>query len=92
MPELVATPKFDRAYARYARRDQTRRQCVDEMLARLQANPLDPRLKTHPLSGELAGHYACSCGYDCRILFLWRRDASPETIILITVGTHDSVY
>lgn len=85
-------PRFDRAYARRVKRDAARRDCVDETLARLAANPLDPRLKTHPLSGALAGHFACSCGYDCRALFQWHREAGREAVILITVGTHDRVY
>jgi mRNA interferase YafQ len=92
MPQLVSTPRFDRAYARHVKRDANRRECVDETLLRLEANPLDPRWKTHPLSGALAGHFACSCGYDWRVLFQWSREVGREAIILITVGTHDSVY
>jgi len=65
MPELVSTPKFERAYARHTKRNAVRRQCVDQALARLAVNPLDPRLKMHPLSADLAGYHACSCGYDC---------------------------
>ena len=92
MRRLVSTPKFDRAYARYTKRDAARRKCVDETLARLEGNPNDPRLKMHRLSGHLAGQFACSCGYDCRILFEWHRDADDEAIILVNLGTHDEVY
>ena len=92
MPELVLTPRFSRAYARYTKRNENRRGGVDQALARLAANPMDGRLKTHQLSGDLAGFHACSCGYDCRILFAWERQKKPETVVLIAVGTHDEVY
>ena len=92
MRELISTPKFDCAYARFTKRDQSRRKCVDETLARLKANPQDSRLKTHRLSGHLAGQFAAYCGYDCRVLFEWHRGSEREVIILITVGTHDIVY
>lgn len=92
MPELVSTPKFERAYARHTKRNAVRRQCVDQALARLAVNPLDPRLKMHPLSGDLASYHACSCGYDCRIVFLWHREGARDAILLINVGTHDEVY
>ena len=46
----------------------------------------------HRLSGPLEGQDACSCGYDCRILFEWHRGSNDEAIILINVGTHDEVY
>lgn len=92
MPELVFTPRFDRSYARYTKRNLNRRRCVDETLARLRANLSDPRLKTHRLSGALDGCHACSCGYDCRILFAWERQGKPETVLLLAVGTHEEVY
>ena len=92
MPELVSTPKFERAYARHTKRNAVRRQRVDQALARLAVNPLDPRLRTHPLSGDLEGYQACSCGYDSRIVFLWHREGARDAILLINIGTHDEVY
>ena len=54
----------------------------------------EPRLKTHPLTGNLAGFYACSCGYDCRIVFTIENhpQIGGEIIVLHDVGTHDEVY
>ena len=88
------TRKFDRAYKRYVGRDPVRRSNVDEALRRLAARMSDPRLKTHALSGELAGAYACSCGHDCRIVFNIESnlvDGSRE-VVLVNIGTHDEVY
>ena len=94
MARLIFTPHFDRAYARFTRRNPVRRSCVDRTLARLEHSPDDPRLKTHMLSGDRRGLFACTCGYDCRILFDWLRlmKAHEDTIHLLNVGTHDEVY
>ncbi|WP_299516923.1 hypothetical protein [Mucilaginibacter sp.] len=52
---------------------------------------LDPTLRTHKLSGKLAAYLACSCGYDCRIIFTIEKD-NVENILLLDIGTHDDVY
>jgi mRNA interferase YafQ len=51
-------------------------------------------LGTHKLGGNLDGIYACSCGYDCRVLFSIEPDSETESelIILLDVGNHDDVY
>lgn len=94
MVAIIYTPRFDRAYARYTRRDEARRACVDRAINRLEKDPNDPRLRTHMLTGELAGLFACSCGYDCRIVFDWRTDSKTRRacLHLPDVGTHDEVY
>ena len=54
----------------------------------------DPRLKTHALSGNLAGRYACSRGYESRIVFKLVNDEKTNTefILLVDVGTYDEIY
>jgi mRNA interferase YafQ len=56
--------------------------------------PPSTSLDTHKLSGSLEGINACSCGYDCRVLFSIDRDPETESevIILLDVGNHDDVY
>lgn len=49
-------------------------------------------LKTHKLKGELAGSWACSVGYDLRIVFEFVQYEGNEAILLKTFGTHDEVY
>jgi mRNA-degrading endonuclease YafQ of YafQ-DinJ toxin-antitoxin module len=53
-----------------------------------------PALSTHKLSGQLIGLWACSCGYDCRIVFAIELDNETqlEVIVLLDIGTHDEVY
>jgi len=37
---------------------------------------------------------ACSCGYDCRVVFSLEidEDSGGEVILLVDIGTHDEVY
>ena len=63
-------------------------------MERLRADPRDPKLKAHSLRGVLAASFACSCGYDCRIIFTVEKEprTGRELILLHEVGTHDEVY
>jgi mRNA interferase YafQ len=65
---------------------------LQEALELLADDPFDPRLKTHKLSGSLAGSWACSAGYDLRILLSFVKFQNEEAILLETVGTHEDVY
>ncbi|MCX8026226.1 MAG: type II toxin-antitoxin system mRNA interferase toxin, RelE/StbE family [Thermodesulfovibrionales bacterium] len=59
-----------------------------EIYLKLENNPFDPSLHTHPLTGELQGKYACSLTYDLRIVF----KLSDDIIHLLDIGSHDEVY
>ena len=91
---LVETPRFARALRKFAARHRQRQDCVAETLLRMGADVFDARLKTHALSGTMEGHFACSCGYDCRLVFKLVQDAKTKRacILLMNVGTHDEVY
>ena len=58
----------------------------------LAEDAFDPRLKTHKLKGEFENTWACSAGYDLRILFEFVRHEEAEAILLLSIGTHDEVY
>jgi mRNA-degrading endonuclease YafQ of YafQ-DinJ toxin-antitoxin module len=51
-----------------------------------------PQLRTHKLKGKLKGSWACSAGYNLRIVFKFVQHEGAEAILLETVGTHDEVY
>ena len=57
-------------------------------LRRFAADPKDPLLRTHKLSGELAGYWAFSVDDDIWVLFRWDGDEA----FLVNVGSHDEVY
>jgi len=94
MRELVLTPKFRRAYRKAARRDRVLQSHIEDVLHQMQADVFQPALGTHKLSGALEGLWACSCGYDCRIVFAFEieQDTGREVIILLDLGTHEEVY
>jgi mRNA-degrading endonuclease YafQ of YafQ-DinJ toxin-antitoxin module len=53
------------------------------------ANPSNPELKNHKLSGQLKGLRAISVAYNCRIVFAM---VEENTALLVSIGTHDEVY
>ncbi|QVL47965.1 MAG: type II toxin-antitoxin system mRNA interferase toxin, RelE/StbE family [Thiocapsa sp.] len=94
MRPLVVTPKFRRAYRKLVKRDRTLQGNIDGVLRNLQTDVFSPALGTHKLSGSLLGLWACSCGYDCRVVFALQPDpeSGEEVILLLDIGTHDEVY
>jgi mRNA interferase YafQ len=65
---------------------------LQEALESLAEDAYNPALKTHKLKGDLAGSWACSAGYNLRIVFEFVQHEDAEAILLQTVGTHDEVY
>ena len=94
MKKLVSTPRFEKAFRKFARRNLPLQQKIEDALAQLEDDAFAVSLGTHKLEGKLSGTLACSCGYDCRILFKFDRDEETEEniILLLDVGTHDEVY
>jgi mRNA-degrading endonuclease YafQ of YafQ-DinJ toxin-antitoxin module len=65
---------------------------VAETLALLAEDAYHPSLRTHKLTGCLVGSWACSAGYDVRVVFSFVKHHGSEAILLETIGTHDEVY
>jgi mRNA-degrading endonuclease YafQ of YafQ-DinJ toxin-antitoxin module len=55
-------------------------------------NAFHPSLKTHKLKGELQGSWACSVGFDLRIIFAFVEAQGVESILLESMGSHEEVY
>jgi addiction module RelE/StbE family toxin len=94
MRQLVLTEKFKRAYRKFVRRDRKLQGRIEEVLRQMQTNVFAPHLAAHKLGGKLYGLWACSCGYDCRLIFSIEIDQKTEreVIVLLDIGTHDEVY
>ena len=94
MYKLVLTPKFKRAYRRFVRRNQRLQSRIDATLIAMEVDVFAPSLGAHKLSGHLFSLWACSCGYDCRIVFSIEQSAESdgEVVVLLDIGTHDEVY
>jgi mRNA interferase YafQ len=92
--KLITTPKFDRSLRKFTKRNVELQKKVQKTLEQMEEDVFAANLDTHKLGGSLEGINACSCGYDCRVLFSIEQDPETEleVIILLDVGNHDDVY
>jgi mRNA interferase YafQ len=92
--ELALTSRLERAYRRLLKKDPSMQEPIERTLRSMAENVDDPRLRTHHLSGQLAGLYACSVAYDRRIVFSKQKGPNERSdiLLLIDIGTHDEVY
>lgn len=93
--KLVLTKAFEKSYRKFTGKNQLLIASISTALLKLEQDAYDSSLRTHKLSGNLAAYLACSCGYDCRIIFTIEKDLtdpSIENILLLDIGTHDDVY
>ncbi len=93
MRTIVWSSTFKRAYKRMVKRQPEIRSQLETTLTALADNPFLSSLETHKLKGRLAGSWACSAGYDLRIIFEFvKEDQAEDAVFLIEIGTHDEVY
>jgi addiction module RelE/StbE family toxin len=89
---LLRSNTFIRAARREIKKHPQNTEDIRLALETLNKDAFHPRLKTHKLKGKLAGSWACSAGYDLRIVFKFVEDEGKEAILLETIGTHEEVY
>jgi mRNA-degrading endonuclease YafQ of YafQ-DinJ toxin-antitoxin module len=89
---LIQSPAFVRAARKFVKRQPASADAIRAALTLLTEDAFDARLRTHKLQGPLANRWACSAGYDLRIVFEFIEHEGAESILLLTVGTHDEVY
>ena len=90
--KLIRSTAFVRAAKQWLKKHP---QLVNELqttLTLLTEDAFNPKLKTHKLKGSFMGCWACSGGYDVRIVFEFVQFEGTEAILLQTMGTHDEVY
>ncbi|MBI5324966.1 MAG: type II toxin-antitoxin system YafQ family toxin [Ignavibacteriae bacterium] len=92
--ELILTDKFRKSFAKFVKKHPNSKGNIYKTLDLMKENVFSASLSTHKLSGKLSVLRACSCGYDCRIIFSIEKqiDANEEIIMLIDIGTHEEVY
>ena len=89
---LLRSSAFVRAAKRRVRKDPRVAEGIRAALELLAEDAFHPQLRTHKLKGKLKGSWACSAGYDLRIVFKYVQHKGAEAVLLETVGTHDEVY
>lgn len=90
--KLLQSPAFVRAAKRLLKKNPQAAKDVQSVLQLLSEDAFLPALKTHKLKGDLADCWACSAGYDLRIVFEFVQHENDEAILLLSAGTHDEVY
>jgi mRNA-degrading endonuclease YafQ of YafQ-DinJ toxin-antitoxin module len=78
--ELIRSTAFLRKARRLLKRDPALIADLEATLVLLEADAFDPRLKTHKLTGSLEGLWACSAGYNLRLLFQFVQHEDAEAI------------
>ena len=89
---LLRSNSFVRSARRLIRKNPGASEDIRVALHLLAEDPFHPLLKTHKLKGKLEGSWACSAGYDLRIIFEFVQYEGSEAILLETIGTHQEVY
>lgn len=89
---LLRTSSFIRSARRIIRKNPGVAEDIRAALHLLAEDAFHPILKTHKLKGKLEGSWACSVGYDLRIIFEFVQHEGSEAILLEAIGTHQEVY
>lgn len=89
---LLRSSAFVRDARRLLRKHPDLAPSMLKTLELLQADPYAASLKTHKLKGKLSTSWACSGGYDLRIVFSFTKHSGRPAILLESAGTHDEIY
>jgi mRNA interferase YafQ len=89
---LLQSTAFVRAARRLMKKHPDAGPDLEATFVALMEDAFQAALKTHKLKGDLAGSWACSAGYDLRVVFEIVQHENAEAILLQNVGTHDEVY
>jgi mRNA interferase YafQ len=89
---LLRSSAFIRAARKIIKKQPELAENVQNTLELLSAEPFPSRLRTHKLKGDLQESWACSAGYDLRIIFKFVEYEEAQAILLESIGTHDEVY
>jgi mRNA interferase YafQ len=90
MFKIIATNRFKKKLKNLISKNPDFSDKISKVLNELVQNPYTNQFNPHKLSGKLKSFYACSCGYDCRILYNVKK--TEKIIILADFGTHDEIY
>lgn len=86
---LVFTVRYQRIEKQFLKRHPDLRQLYRKTLRLLEANPLHPSLRLHPLTGRLSGLHSVSINLSYRITL--ELLIENKRIVPVNVGDHDAV-
>ena len=79
-------PKFKKQYKKLPNKFQRQ---FDERVHLFALDPINPKLRIHPLKGKFAGYWSMDISGDLRALYIKRGE---ELIIFGLIGTHSQLY
>jgi len=89
---LLRSNAFIRSARRITKKNPKLAEEIRAALELLAEDAFHPLLRTHKLKGKLEGSWACSAGYDLRIVFEFVLYEGSQAILLETIGSHQEVY
>ena len=89
MIKLIWDQGFKKTYKKKIKNNEALKEHFWAAIEKFSINPFDQGLRAHKLTGKLAGLWAFSVEYDCRVVF---RFLDKNEVLLIDIGTHDEVY
>jgi mRNA-degrading endonuclease YafQ of YafQ-DinJ toxin-antitoxin module len=87
--EVSFSSSFKRSFKRRIKGNVDIEERFWQKLELFTANPFEPSLKTHKLSGKLKNVWSFSIDYDARVLLYFESDGNA---VFIDIGSHDEVY
>jgi addiction module RelE/StbE family toxin len=94
MRTLIWGKTFVRAFKRFSKKHPDLVSDIEKTLRLLVEDPFAPQLETHKLKGKLSKSWACTVGYDLRIVFdfIKKQGQGEDDILLLGIGSHEEVY
>jgi len=90
--QLLKSNAFVRSAKKFVKKSPEMAGDIETALELLSQDAFHPLLRTHKLKGNLEGSWACSAGYDLRIVFEFVPYEEAEAILLENIGTYNDVY
>lgn len=88
--EIKNTTQFKKDYKLVRRRGLNMDLLKDVVTRLANGEPLDPRHKDHPLSGEWSGHRECHIQPDWLLIYRYENDIL--VLALTRTGTHSDLF
>ena len=89
MTQVFFSSSFQRAFKKRVAGQKELKEKFWQRLEMFTANPFDPRLRTHKLSGKLSELWSFSLAYDLRVIFSF---LPQNRAMFENIGKHDEVY
>lgn len=92
--EVVWSSGFKRSFRKITKKNPQLKNQIVKVLRLLVDDPFTLSLKSHKLTGNLAGLWSCTVAFNCRIIFNFSDDNNllEMVILLVDIGSHDEAY